>query len=424
MNVALVKFRGIVHLAGIAALAVVLAACSGGGGGGTSSTSSGGSATLSVSMSSAADFPAGTTFSTATTTAAVSGAPTPASTIFDNVFVTVTKFALIPSTGTENPDRDGQLEVQNELSEEGNGGKPGFFTVVLATPVTFDLLHPPTSVQLAKFVNKVSDIPAGTYSKIRIYYSSVVGRKSDGTLITFHQTANYHFDVHFVGGDLVIPVSTNPEGGIKFFSITINVVGLKIHQAGKSDNYLLRPQVFATAGVPKYLVTGTAENVDHAAGSFDVLTAGAGTVMVRFGAATVWLYVDNTVPGTAWGSVGAFLGSTGLQNTAEVDVIGTFSSGNVLEAEEVDVTFPDVISGKVLGGWKPDNTFTLRVSLDNVIPKPTRTTAYYDNSADPAFPRLPDGDLAIVDNVSVTARGYSATGGVDAYWISIGNVGP
>jgi len=138
----------------------------------------------------------------------------------------------------------------------------------------------------------------------------------------------------------------------------------------------------------------------------------------------LWLYIDNTVPPVAWGRVGAYLGPIGLQDTAFVDAIGTFTSGTILGADEVDVTFPDALSGKVLTGWNLDNTFTLRVTLDNVTPLPSRTTAYYDNSADPAFPRLTNGDQAIVDNVSVTARGYAVPGGIEAYWISIGLVGP
>lgn len=423
MNTVSAKLKGISCLAIFLASSVILAACSGGGGG-TSVSSTGGSAAASVSMSSATDYPSGTTFSTTAATAAVSGAPSPATDIFDNVWVAVTKIALIPSTGTENPDRDGELEEANESSEEGDGGKAGFFTIVLPAPVTFNLLKPPTSTQLAKFVNKTSGIPAGEYSKIRVYYSSVVGQEHDGTSVAFHQTAHYHFDVHFVGGNLSIPVSTDPEGGIKFFQIAINVVGLKIHQAGKSDNYLLRPQVFARVDAVKYLVSGLAENVDQEAGTFDIHTWGGVIVPAVFNAETLWFYVDNSVPATAWGSVGEVLGSKGLRNTATVDAMGEFLSGNVLDAEEADVTFPDSLNGKVLSGWNPDNTFTLRTTLDNVVPKPSRSAAYYDNASDSSYPRLVDGPLAIVDNVSISARGYAISGGIHAYWISIGDVGP
>ena len=41
---------------------------------------------------------------------------------FDNVFVTVTKIALIPSTGPELPDANGELETANSSAEEGKSG--------------------------------------------------------------------------------------------------------------------------------------------------------------------------------------------------------------------------------------------------------------------------------------------------------------
>jgi hypothetical protein len=36
--------------------------------------------------------------------------------------------------------------------------------------------------------------------------------------------------------------------------------------------------------------------------------------------------------------------------------------------------------------------------------------------------QLSDGN--IVDNAAITARGYKVTGGINAYWISIGAIGP
>lgn len=418
------NFPRMSFLAAVLALSAILAACSGGGGS-VSVISTGGSASASISISSSAAYPAGTTFSASTSTASAVDAPLAASAVFDNVWVTVTRIALIPTTGPEFPDRDGEIEEQNDPSENGRGGKPGFFTVVLDAPATFDLLNPPSRTDLAKIANRIAAIPAGNYSKIRVYYESVVGRKPDGTLIPFRQTANYHFDVHFVGGNLVVPVSTDPKGGIGFYSIYIEIVGLKIQNPGNGDKYLMRPQVFATVDPVKYIVSGKARNVDPEAGTFDIRTPGGTTVPALFREGTAWRYVDLAVPGTAWGSVGAFLGSKGLRDTAEVEVIGEFLSGNVLDAEEVDVAFPASRDGKVYLGWKPDNTFSLRATPDNVIPKPSRTTAYYDNSAAASsYPRLPEGDLAIVDNAVVTARGYAVAGGIEAFWISVYATGP
>jgi hypothetical protein len=90
----------------------------------------------------------------------------------------------------------------------------------------------------------------------------------------------------------------------------------------------------------------------------------------------------------------------------------------VLVAEEVDITFPGVKSGAVDNGWRADNTFVLRLAVDNVVfPKPDRFTAYYDNGV---LPYAQLTQAAIDNNVQVMARGYNVTGGIEAYWITIG----
>ncbi len=405
-------FRNVSCLVALLALSVALVGC---GGGGAGTTGAGpGDVSIGVSVTAAPSFPAGTTF--AASTASPSGTASPAATTFDHVWVTVTKIALLPTAGPEFPDRDGQLEEKNAPGEEGNSGLRGFMTVELPSPVVIDLLHPPTGVQVANLLNHFSGVPAGEYSKIRIYYDNVVGQKPDDSFVTFHQTAHYHFDVHFVGGNLVIPVATDPNGGIRFFSIVINVVGLKIHQAGNSGNFLLRPQLFATVEAPKYLVSGVAQNVNPAESTFDILTAGGETVPAAYDAGTGWLFIDPTVP--RFVTVSSTLGTQALRDTAIVDVIGTFSPAKVLLADEVDITFPATKFGKVYLGWNPDNTFTLRLPSDNtVFPMPSRTTAFYDNAIAP-YPQL--SDAAIVDNAAITARGYAVTGGIQAFWISVG----
>ncbi len=47
---------------------------------------------------------------------------------------------------------------------------------------------------------------------------------------------------------------------------------------------------------------------------------------------------------------------------------------------------------------------------------PARTTAFYDNAVD--FGQL--NDTNITDNAAIVARGYKVTGGIEAYWITIG----
>jgi hypothetical protein len=414
MNPILAKVRHVLCLPILLAFSVALVACGGGGTGSNPSGNTTGAASVGVSLMAAPSFPAGTAF--APSTASPVGTAAPATTTFDHVWVTITKLALIPSAGPEFPDQNGELEEINNSSEEGNGGMGGFVTIVLPSPVLIDLLHPPTGDEVAKILNKFSEVPAGEYSKIRVYYDSVLGETPGGDNVLFHQTAHFHFDVHFVGGNLVVPVATDPNGGIRFFSIVIDVVGLKIQQAGNSGKFLLRPQVFATVGVPEYIISGEAQNVNPADNTFDIHTSGGETIHAVYGAGTDWLFVDPSIPRSV--TVTPFLGSSALRNTAIVDAIGSFSPDKVLLADEVDITFPATKSGKVFLGWNPDNTFTLRLPSDNtVFPMPSRTTAYYDNAVAP-FSQLTDA--AIVDNAAITARGYAVTGGIDAFWISIG----
>jgi hypothetical protein len=308
--------------------------------------------------------------------------------------VTVTKLALIPSTGEDKSVTD-----------------------PLAPPIQIDLLNLPGD-NVATLLNQFSGVPAGEYSKIRVYYDNVVGRSGNDNTV-FHPTANSHFDVHFMGGNLVIPVTTDPEGGIQFFSVVINVVdGLKHHEAGQSGNVLLRPQVFAeVVSAPVYIVSGVAQNVQPADNTFDIDTGGT-IVTADYSATNEWIYSDNTTVGLIRKSSLAGLGASGLDNGAIVEVIGTFSSDNVLLAQKVDITFPDVLKGDVYLTWKSDNTFDLRIPAgDNtVFPRPSRTTAYYDNAVD--FTQL--SDASIVDNAAITARGYNQTGGIGAFWISVG----
>ena len=379
--------RGTAYLLLVLLISGGLAACGGGGGGSTSPGTSG-PATVSVSIASATSFPEGTTTATSVSSP-TTAAPPGNSPTFDHLFVTVTKLALIPSTGEDK-------SVTDTFS-----------------PVTIDLLNLNSSTgdNVATLLNKFIGVPAGDYSKIRVYYDNVVGQTaSDNTL--FHPTANSHFDVHFMGGNLVIPVTSDPVGGIRFYSVEINVVGLKHVEAGNSGNFLLRPQVFAeVVGAPKYIVTGVADQVNHADGTF-VVKALNDNVSAAYGSDTNWFYVDGR-------SVGPFgpSGADALRDTALVDVIGTFQ-GSVLSAEEVDITFPDVKSGVVDNGWRADNTFILRLAVDNVVfPMPDRFLAYYDNAVAPFDPLT---DAAIDNNVQVKARGYNVAGGIEAYWISIG----
>lgn len=438
-------FRNVTYLILFLMISAALAACGGGGGSSTSPGTSG-PATVGVSVASAPSYPAGTTFASSTSSPATA-APPANSPDFDNVFVWVKKLALIPSNGAESPDAIGELEMANSSQEEGGSGLPGFVTITLTDPVRIDLLNPPTGRQVASLLNKFSEVPvpAGEYSKIRVYYDNVVGHKqtADGdTYTTFHPTAHYHFDVHFVGGNLVIPVAAPqvgnlPQEGIRFYSIVINVVGLKYHQAGSSGNVLLRPQVFAEFVPPVlYSVKGTARNVnitslsDPVSGGFNVEIGGMEPVPVTFDNNTGWAYSDNVLYGSIWKilevpnqrAVDAF------KDRAEVKVIGWFDGGT-FRGTDIMFTFPDVRQGAADNVWiPPDNTAFIIRSTDNVtvFPKPDRSTAYYDNLANPGswFPSDQAFFYTDIHNTSqIRARGYFAdveNKNLWAYWISIG----
>jgi hypothetical protein len=413
MKTTAATFRNVLCFLTLLALSVVLAAC--GSGGGTSSNPSG-TASVNVSLAAAPAFPAGTTFATSM----AKPSEPPNSSNFDNVWVTVNKIALIPVDSVpiserNKPDRNGELEV-----EDSPGDSNGFVTVTLLSPLMIDLQNAPAPFEAAQLLTMFKNVPVGEYSKIRVYYDSV---KGDPGNVLFHPTAHYHFDVHFVGGNLVIPMETS-EQGIQFYSILINVVGLKIHQAGNSGKFLMRPQVFATVDstmYPKYKVHGVANDVNHSTAAFNILTLGDQTIPTVYNGSTKWLYFDDVSPFRVSELEG--LGPVGLDNAAIVDVIGTFSPDKVLHAEEVDITFPDFREGKVFLGWNLNDTFTLRLTPppDNIVfPKPSKVTAYYDNAVSEAHEQIQDPDIAIIDNVWVKARGYKTAGGIEAYWISVG----
>lgn len=388
-----------------ALFSLAVAACGGGG----SASAPSGQAAVGVSVSSSQDFPAGTTFASTDALPAAIGeaAQSPA---FDNILVAVTRIALIPSAGA--PDANGQLEAVNSPEEDGPSGGSGFVTVTLPAPVVIDLLHPPTGAQAAKLLNRFTGVPAGSYGKIRVYYDNVVGFAA-GAPTVFHPTAHYHFDVHFVGGKLVIPTATDPSSGIRFYSVAIKVVGLKYHATG-NGKYLLRPQIFAEVEALQYMLSGVADRVDRAARTFDIVTTDNQLFHASWDALTGWFFADGRFI-----AVSGAAGADALRDTAIVDVAGVFGANGALAAGSIDITFPAFAAGTVAGGWLADNTFLLRGAADNLVvfPKPDRAGAFYDNAA---FPNEALSDAAVVDNAAVTARGYFTPGGILGYWLSIG----
>jgi hypothetical protein len=359
----------------------------------------------------------------------------------------VEKIALIPEKDIpelerNKPSIDGEDMVEDKYPDSGGGtgNGSGFVTLVPPSPVRFDLLHPPKGRRLAKFLNEFEEIPAGAYGKIRVYYSRVEAELFGDITVVFHPTANYHFDIHFVHGNLVIPVATEAaslgEGWVRLFRVKIQFVGLKLKVIGKNvmnrDDWfrvkvILRPQVFAEFVPPLlYSVAGRATNVakDGTSGDFDIHAAGHNIPAV-FTEWTSWAFSENVLGNGRTVDVGQDLGIEALRDDALVDAVGEFPAGSpVLEAKEISLTFPLVVTGTITAGdtgggsgWNLDNTFVLG-PLDNVVfPAPDRAGARYDNNAN--LDQILT-DSAIVEGAQVTARGYDATGGVEAYWISVG----
>ena len=436
MRTSVGRIRNVMCLMIALVISVALAACGSGGGGGTTSSVSGGPASVSVSVASAPDYPTGTTFAVATASPTGTSAPSVTTPPFAYVWVRVNRIALIPVDSIpfmerNKPHKDGELE-EEDTAESNNG----FVTVDLAPPKTIDLLDPPSG---AKILNRFPSVPAGEYGKIRVYYDSVIGEPTTGDNVLFHPTANFHFDVHFVGGNLMVPVSSDPPGGIRFFQVTIGVVGLKIHQAGNSGKVLLRPQVFATVeGSPEYIVTGVADNVtkNNYDGTFDILTLGGRTIPAAFsdtGTGTTWAYSDNVLEDSrmVFGR-GKEIAVPAFKNGAIVSAIGVFGTGGRLQASHITFTFPDVRIGKIFSTWSANTSFRLILPSDNLVyASPDKLNPLYTNF------RVPPVELAngynfivpILDN-TVKARGYfpfigGLGTGLQAFWISIdNNIGP
>ena len=396
-----------VVLLAVTTLALVLAGCSGSGSGPSSASSD----TVNVSISSSSPAVAAPS-----STLAPSGPSKPVTTAtIDNAWITVYRVALL-SSGPQ--DTNGGADPDGEWAVEGTGGtEPGMITTDI-TPREIDLLHLNAGVA-ARFLNAFEKVPAGTYHKIRLYYRDPkVYFHGDADNTAMHGTANFHLDIHFVGGNLVIPVATEPAGGVRIHNVSILFVlgkdGLKI--TVNPNKILMRPQVFARVSTAEYLLTGAADNVDKGLGTFDISTPGGRSFRVEYDSETAWFFRDPD----RWVMTGDANGISALRGGATVDVIGLFDVGKVFQASTVLVTLPHAVPGVVHLGWNDsDNTFTLRFAGDNlVIPMPDRASANYDNAV---FPFALLTEAAIVDNAAVTARGFFVEGvGIEAYWISIG----
>jgi hypothetical protein len=398
-------------------VAFVTAGC--GGGGGSSLSSSGGAVNVSlaaVPQDSAAAPLVGTT---ATDPLAK---PMPPDGI-DHVWITIHRVALIPGSDGTVPDPSGETSVQDSGPPE-----PGHVNGDISPPEEVDLLDLPVGIG-ARFLNTIDNVPAGTYGKIRLYYSDPKVHFVDAVDNTAtHPTANYHLDIHFKGGDLVIPVATGSEGGVIVHDVTVYFVlgkdGLKINV--NPNKILMRPQVFATVGTVQYVVSGIADNVDKMLSTFDIATVGGRSFHAMYDDIdTMWAFKDNETMQQV--AVDNNLGIAALRDGSLVDVYGAFTGIETLFADDVVTTFTEWREDRVApgdepppSGWQfvdPLEFFEFRFSGDNVvIPMPSRTEARYDNNADLS---QTFSDAIIVDNTLVRARGYFVLGeGIDAFWIS------
>ena len=448
MRTSVGRIRNVMYLMIALMLSATLAACGGGGSSSTgdSGTAGGGTAgpvSVNVTLGGAdaappvSEIPANLLSPVGPGPAdAAAPAVMPSRASFRHVFVYMTGVAFIPVETMPPSDLRpplGDGEVMFDGPEDDFS--PKFVVHTFPEPVVFDLLNPPTAAEIAKFLNRI-EVPAGVYHKIRVYYEQVVVDE-----VVAHRTANGHLDIHFKAADawdaddvhvddrgfLVIPVAPNPADGVRLYCVAIRIFGLKVHETG-SGRIIVRPQVFAELARPvKYSITGTAENVVHAARSFDIRTL-ANLFPTVYHPLTQWAFDDNVFDPTAWVvAVDNTIGIDALRAGAFVEAIGVFkttATPPTFRADNVFITFPYVKEGVVDNGWRADDTFVLRMATDNVVfPKPGRGTAYYDNLANPA--RQLDNTF-IDNNAPVKARGYAVAstpttgGGIDAYWISIG----
>ena len=413
-------FRNVLGFLSLLALSVVLAACGGGGGGTTSNPS--GSASVNVSLAavpqdSAAGPQAGIV------SPGPLAKPMPPDGI-DHAWITIHRIALLPGPDSSGPDPSGEPSVLDNGSPDS-----GFVSGGVFPPEEVDLLNLPAGTA-ARFLNAIDNVPAGTYGKIRLFYRDpkVHFLNAVDNMAT-HPTANYHLDIHFKGGDLVIPVATDGAGGVIVHDVTVffepGKDGLKI--TVNPNKILMRPQVFATVvGAVKYVISGIADNVDKTLGAFDISTAGGRSFHAMFSFdnnITKWAFKDNETMQQV--AVDNNLGIPALRNGSLVDVYGMFTGIDTLFADNVVIIFTESIFGQVApgdeappSGWQSGNTFELRFSGDNVVfPMPSRTEARYDNNANLS---QTFSDDVIVDNTFLRARGYFVTGGIDAFWISVG----
>jgi len=442
-------------------ISTALAAC-GSGGGSTSSTSPGvaGPATVDISIA-AADV----TGSEAPTVA-VSGSDTVPSTDpgylwpeqvtqpdprIAHVYMEVVKVSLMPAGETfDGGDMNGEMQNGNSPDPAAPPDKPHFITLVPDHPIPIDLLTLKKGRKFARFLNKFDQVPAGTYDKIRVYYQNVVVELVDGGTMRFHPTAHSKFDIHFrQGHELVIPPVTTdttqkPDGWVKFYSVKLDVVGLKLMIVGGGKNWngskvILRPQIFAEFLPPiLYSVAGTAMDVPA---NSDLTLLDSGTFNVSFGVGdgypriipvdfsnlTTWAYSDNVLGNSSW-IVNDVPDPTVVpifRSGAKVMAIGPFDTSSLhFQATDIVFTFPDVRQGKADNVWiPPDNVaFIVRSLSDNVtvFPQPDRNGAYYDTLTSPHDPL----DYTYIDNnLEVRARGYFDELNplkLWSYWISIG----
>jgi hypothetical protein len=359
-----------------------------------------------------------------------------------HVYMEIVKISLMPAAERfESEDMDGELQDADPPDPASSPDKPHFITVVPDSPVRIDLLNLENGKPLARLLNRFDSVPAGAYDKIRVHYRKVRVVLVDDTIVNFHPTANSKFDIHFrQGHELAIPAATDTsqtDGWVRFFRVKLDVVGLKLRNVSQGNSWkgskvILRPQIFAES-VPPVLhsVAGTATNVSPTstrpvAGTFEV-SFGSGPgypriIQAAYDNDTTWAYSDDVLGRSSWiVDVANSTAAAAFRDRAIVEAVGPFDpSTSVFRATEIMFTFPDVKSGVVDNGWRADNTFVLRLAADNaVFPKPDRFTAYYDNGA---FPHLPLTQAAIDNDVQVKARGYSAAGGIEAYWFTVGEI--
>ena len=206
-------------------------------------------------------------------------------------------------------------EIELEADDSGEDGSKAGGVIVFEGSQDLELI----SLSGLSEVFSTADIPAGTYTQIRLEIENprLVLKSDPGTEITnVKLTANGHL---FISSTLEVPADQN-----SLIELTFEDLHLVKNGNGR---YVLTPQLSAAIAVSSADVAanGTIASVDMDADSM-VVTLADGDVTVLYAGAAIFLPTDTDTPtGT----------EADLVAGASVDIVGTIDLDGVITAAEI-----------------------------------------------------------------------------------------